>query len=667
MPLESLLQRALTRIRLRDALAALAWGTGSAGVLILIARMLGMRGGVSVAMGTFAAIAVTLTLFLRSRTSRTAAGAAAAIERHDGSLRNLLVTAEQLLQRPGTTSASMRERVMADASRRSSAIDVARAIPIARPAGALLAATVLVVIAFTVRPSARPAVPNAASIKGASKTVTPSVVIDIVPPAYTGRPASRVTDPRSVEALAGSRATLRTTGIAHPDVRVNAEPLTVSEGAASFEFVESGYIAVQADGVNRLIPLTVVPDRVPDVRITAPAKDLRVATAAAAIPIAAQAADDMALQSLEIRYTVVSGTGEQFSFTEGTLPASVTRTSDRSWSLAASLSLRTLKLEPGDALIYRAVAADRRPGDAGAASSDTFFVEVAGPGDVPLEGVEMPPDKERYALSQAMIVLKIERLQAREASMARGALADAAGNIAAEQRAVRANFVFLLGGEVEDEEAEAEASHEISEGRFANQARREIVNATVLMGRVEKALAVPSTREALPLAREAVKALQRAFGHSRYLLRALPSRARIDPARRLSGDVSSARDWTRALAPLTPDPSAEAARSALADVVRASAAMDDGSQRSAAVGALTAAAERMLAAGPDLQSAARDVIAARDAVAQGRIDVARAALSRAAGPLIVVARRGGVDGSSTNRAAQRLSGAAAIAGGGPGR
>ena len=161
---------------------------------------------------------------------------------------------------------------------------------------------------------------------------------------------------------------------------------------------------------------------------------------------------------------------------------------------------------------------------------------------MPLEGVEMPPEKERYALSQAMIVLKLERLQAREKTLARNALAEEAGNIGAEQRAVRANFIFLLGGEIEDEEVEAEHSHEISEGRFANQARKEIVTATVLMGQVEKALAAISTRDALPPARAAVKALQRAFGHSRYLLRALPSRVRIDPARRLTGDVTSATE-----------------------------------------------------------------------------------------------------------------------------
>ena len=64
-------------------------------------------------------------------------------------------------------------------------------------------------------------------------------------------------------------------------------------------------------------------------------------------------------------------------------------------------------------MIYRVVGRDARPGDAGFASSDTFFIEIAGPGQVALAGFELPPDRERYALSQQMIVLKLERLRAR--------------------------------------------------------------------------------------------------------------------------------------------------------------------------------------------------------------------------------------------------------------
>ena len=54
-----------------------------------------------------------------------------------------------------------------------------------------------------------------------------------------------------------------------------------------------------------------------------------------------------------------------------------------------------------------------------------------------------------------------------------------------------------------------------------------------------------STERALPPARLAVEALQRAFGRSRYLLRSLAVRSRLDMSRRLTGDTRDARTWRR--------------------------------------------------------------------------------------------------------------------------
>jgi len=510
-----------------------------------------------------------------------------------------------------------------------------------------------------------------ASRPTAVSAVSGALFVDIVPPSYTERPAVHLKNPTSLEALAGSVATLRMPDVAGAEVRLNGALLATTGGVAKGSLMESGYVAVDAGSIHLLVPLTVTPDRVPDVRITAPAKDLRVSSTSATIPIDAEAVDDLGLRAFEIRYTVVSGTGEQFTFTEGALPVTLARGSEQAWRASAKLALTQLKLEPGDSLIYHAVAADRRPGDAGTASSDTYFVEVAGPGDVPLEGVEMPPDKERYVLSEAMIVLKIQRLMAKERSMPRADVEAAAATIAGEQRAVRANFIFLLGGEVEDEDVEAAASNEIQEGRLANQARKEIVTATVLMGKVERALAAISTKEALPPAQDAVKALQRAFGHSRYLLRALPSRVRLDPARRLTGDLTSASDWTRALAPTASDPSADAARAALLDLTLVAREIDEPSRRADAALRLTTLAERLLslprgtgaARQADLQPAVRDVLAARDALPAGRIDVARAALQRAAGPIVARAQAGRIDSTAIPRDPARLAGAAAGPGG----
>jgi hypothetical protein len=665
--LRARLDAAARRLRLQHALRAIAAGSVTAGAAIVFARILRLPDVAAFAIGASIFFVVASLWFASLRTARSSAAAAAAFERADSSLRNLVITAAEISETAGNTPSYMRHRVLAEADRRASTLDPARVVPLARDAVVVMAAVVVLGILAL----ARPAAVKAAIIKSSSPRITKppayAFAIDVVPPLYTGRPTVRLTNPTSVEAIAGSQAIVRLPA-GPSQIRLNGALVPASaQGIAEAVLTASGYLAIDAGSVHRLLPLSVTPDRAPEVRITAPAKDMRLASTAVSIPIAAEAIDDLALRSFELRYTVVSGSGEQFSFTEGSMPATMTRGSDRAWRIETRLSPAQLKLEPGDALIYRAVAADRRPGDAGLASSDTFFVEIAGPGDVALAGVEMPPDKERYALSEAMIVLKIERLQARERSMARPAIEEAAGNIAAEQRAVRANFIFLLGGEIQDEEVEAETSSEISEGRFANKARQEIVSATVLMGRVERALAAASTKEALPLAREAVRALQRAFGHSRYLLRALPARARIDPARRGSGDLASAAGWTRALAPPAADPETEVARTALMDLIAIARALDARAERAEIAGRLEHLAEKVLSAAagaPALQPAARDVLAARDAVSASEVDKARAALERAAGPLVTRAQRGRIDGAVVGRHAARLAGAAAIAPGG---
>jgi hypothetical protein len=293
----------------------------------------------------------------------------------------------------------------------------------------------------------------------------------------------------------------------------------------------------------------------------------------------------------------VSGSGEQFEFTEGTLPLGLLKPSDRAWAGTGTFNLATLGLEPGDSLIYRAVARDARPGMEGTATSDTYFIEVAGPGQVALPGFELPPDRERYALSQQMILLKIQRLRAKEKTMSRDALAQEAGGIAAEQRAVRSNFIFLLGGHVEDEEEEAEQSSEIQEGRLQNNARHEINTAIRFMSEVEQALIAAKTGLALPPARSAVDALQRAFGHNRYFLKTLAVRSRIDPARRLTGELDEASDWRREVATPDLDPKTRAARDLLARVFELSPQLASAAAP-AAVDPLRAMAESALAVDP---------------------------------------------------------------------
>jgi hypothetical protein len=521
---------------------------------------------------------------------------------------------------------SVTTRVLHESAGITQAVGRAQIVPLGRAVAVAIAALVFATTLVTgvsgrASRAAVQALQTVVARVGPAAPGALTVSATIIPPPYT-REASRTLDnPERIEALQGSRLHLTVAGGGTWRVRFGAEALAARESdhvwSVELPLARSGYLAIErADrddsSSRRLIPVAVVPDRAPTIRVHAPGKDLLLPDAAPVVGVSAAATDDFGLQSLELRYTKVSGSGEQFEFKEGALPLTITRESGRSWKARTDLALSRIGLAPGDAMIYRIVGRDERPGDAGLASSETFFIEVAGPGQVTLAGFELPPDRERYALSQQMIVLKLERLRAREKTLDRATLEQEVGNLSAEQRAVRANFVFLMGGQVEDEEAEAEHSHEIQEGRLENTARREIVDAIQHMGKVEIGLAAINTTAALPAARAAVEALQRAFGRNRYILRTLPVRSRVDPSRRLSGETAAASDWRRQLYPPAPDETVEAARRLLSRLLDLAPAVKTGSVEASVLSGLAEAALGVGPAAEDWQAVATGLLRLRD-------------------------------------------------------
>ena len=505
------------------------------------------------ALAALSALAVATGLLGRWKTRWSLVAAARLIETLRPPCRNLVITAEELQRHPARTSARMLQTVEAQASRMVDGLTSAQVAPGRRASSAASAALILsagVLLAPPAREMARTvatvATSTAERIRGVRAT---RVVIAIRPPAYTRLGDRTVTDPSRVDVLEGSRLSFTLTGDGSRRLRFGNTTLgELAAGNPSIEHAarDSGYFAVESgDGASPLfVVLSVTPDRAPIVRIDQPARDLLVPDALRTVPVTLSASDDLALASLELRYTRVSGAGEQFEFVEGELPVHMERASAREWRGSAVIGLANLHLGPGDSIVYHAVARDAR-GATGLGASDTFFIEIAGPGQVALDAVGMPPEEDRYALSQQMIVLKIERLRSRERDSSRQQTVDEAAMIAAEQRSVRANFVFRLGGHVEDEEVEAEQSSEIAEGRLINSARRDINAAVGDMTRAEQGLVAVELSAAHAAARAAVKSLQRAFGRNRYFLRTPPARSRIDPSRRLTGQMDAITGWNR--------------------------------------------------------------------------------------------------------------------------
>jgi hypothetical protein len=558
---------ATRRMRLLAIAEGVAWGVAAAAIWLAAG----------------AAMAAAVIVWRWRAASR--AYAIRALERAQPDARNLFVTADELERGALAAKPAVRERVVGAAAAKAGAIDLSAAFSTAPVWRAAAAAAVAWAIAISIGLLRGPLATIALSLPAGSaplRTTAPAgqlrVAVTIEPPSYTGLQPATVVDPEQLQAVEGASLVLSVQSPAR-DVRLEhdgtARPLS-REAAGRFSArllaTKTGFLVVTADdGERRVLPVVVAPDALPAVRVTAPGRDLVYAGGNPLITFEAHATDDFGLRSLSLRYTRVSGSGETFEFQDGDIPLTVTRTSARDWKGEASRSLADLNLKDGDMLVYRGVAADARPGD-GSASSDAFFIEISRLGAAAGDAFTLPEEETRYALSQQMLIVKTERLHQRQTTMAHADIVEAALNLAVEQRMIRAEFVFMLGGEVEDEEVEAQRSTELQEGRLENRGQRDLRAATIAMSQAEKLLTGADTAAALAAERAAVAALQRAFTRERYILRALATRTQLDPARRLTGSLATARDWRRS----APEPAASRRTALLQDLLRGLAELAGG-------------------------------------------------------------------------------------------
>jgi hypothetical protein len=221
--------------------------------------------------------------------------------------------------------------------------------------------------------------------------------------------------------------------------------------------------------------------------------------------------------------------------------------------------------------------------------------------------------------------------------LSKEALIEQALGIAAEQRSVRAEIVFMMGGEFEDEAVEAEHEHEIIEGRTANSGRADLGLATRAMSRAAAQLADIDLITALASERAALVAMQRALSRRRFILRTLTERGQIDDTRRLQGKLTGLGSGDRSTEPPATSSLVTAARTALLTVT-------DVSRQTTLSGGhalqLSAAAAGLLMSegrGAPVVDVASRLSVASEAIVKGTPDVARRALADATTRLIAIA------------------------------
>jgi hypothetical protein len=617
------------------------------------------------------ALAVAIVVWWRSR--RTSVHAAARIEAVVPACRNVLITAHDLLTGHLDTTPIVRAVVLDDAARVADSIAPAALWPWHRVAvPAVTAAVLWLAAAFAPLPEL--ARELARVTEAASLPAITLVDIVITPPAYAGQPIVTVRDPDRISPLAGSRVDVRVAAHATAvtlETAVGQVALTAGqdhEHAGGLVVTADGYLAVTPhgsdgrEGVRRLIGVTAVPDRAPEVRITEPAKDLFLRTGATRLTVTLQAGDDIGLRGLRLAYTKVAGAGESFTFTDGDARVELTRTSDREWTAVGVLPLDTMHLDVGDMVVYRGVAIDGRPG-ATPVESDAFIVEIVSASEAMAEGFSIDDTQDKYALSQQMVILKTERLLARAPGMSRDAVREESMNLAAEQRSVRAEIVFMMGGEFEDEFVEAEHEHDVTDGRFDNSGRADLGLATRAMSRAATLLLDADLKTALATERAALVAMQRALSRRRFILRTLTQREPMDDSRRLQGVLRGLGRGTRQAGDATVSPRVLAARAALSVVIDVSRHTTMGPADAARLSTAAAALLTIDGRSAPLVDAASRLTTAAAAIAAQQMDEATKALMDASSRLtaIVAADLAAAPGRTSDADRARLHGALADA------
>jgi hypothetical protein len=335
-------------------------------------------------------------------------------------------------------------------------------------AGALLAALLIAMAALS--PTAPETSANAPSPPGAAMTAAATHVrllqqqLEIEPPVYTRLPR-RTGNELDARAPEGARLRWRLRFDPAPD----AAALVFLDGrrielrrdgvdwTAAATFDESGlYRIVPAGGLpllpDRLHRIDVVRDRPPQIRVTAPDRNLTLrAGGQRQWALAFEASDDYGVAAnAQLRITTAQGTGENITFREQTrsIAGSGSRTHRR---YAHRLDLDALALAEGDDVVVQFAVSDNRAGRPQTVRSASYILRWPLPQAETGTGLEglMKKTLPAYFRSQRQIIIDAEALLKEKPKLAQDAFAQRSDGIGVDQRLLRLRYGQFLGEETE--------------------------------------------------------------------------------------------------------------------------------------------------------------------------------------------------------------------------
>jgi hypothetical protein len=246
-------------------------------------------------------------------------------------------------------------------------------------------------------------------------------------------------------------------------------------------------------------------------------------------------------------------------------------------------------LQAGDTLVYWIEARDHNPSANNTGRSASLAIAIMAPEPVKLNLGDLGPNEiGRFLLSERMIIVHTEKLQAERARIPREELLRRAQDIAAEQRDFKNSFneYIKLEGAGEEaqgpttvspnsvdervQEAEAERTglhmHGIPDPPSGSSSSvRDMVYAIRAMWDAEDALSLGDTAKALVYEREALTRLKRAQLAVRYVPPVVARSKPIDLKRRYAGELNEIKTRLEKLSRPTESKDRTSLRAALAE------------------------------------------------------------------------------------------------------
>jgi hypothetical protein len=297
--------------------------------------------------------------------------------------------------------------------------------------------------------------------------------VQVIPPAYSRKAARTLVDSATVQALPGSRIRLSGAGAleglraewlrprdstdASQTVLLRADGVQWVLDVVMPSRVSAVRVRDDVTGTDRVLALVPQPDSLPQVQLLAPAEDVVQRDSTGALLLQADARDDLGLAALRFELIVTSGAGERYTARTVVLGERQLNGTRRD-SLTVRTTLESLGLVAGDIVHVRAVARDRHPAsnrEFGVSETRSLRIARADEYDSVAVDAAPPPAVDSSMLSQRMLLLLTERLDARRPRISREVLVSESRRLASEQarirRAVSAIVFQRLSGDGESE------------------------------------------------------------------------------------------------------------------------------------------------------------------------------------------------------------------------